>query len=300
MGRTSVATLCAFALVLVALVGPAAAAPTVPGAVGKATGQIPAQVLAYWTPARKAAAKPRALAKSGGGGSTTSAYTITQVGNTERLGFPGRTNGKVYMTFGKSNYVCSGTAVASVNGSTVLTAGHCVWDAASGYATNFVFVPAKSGSSEPYGAWAATAVYTTQAWHDSEDFSFDNGAAKVATNGGTTLTGTLGGGRAITFSGARDQAYTLYGYPASGKYSGQYLYKCATRYAGDDPSISSDPKPIGVRCKWPGGSSGGAWIGVDGNVASVTSFGYASLSDWVFGPYLGAVAQAFYTDVQDN
>ena len=291
----------ALALLLAALAGPAAAAPTLPGAVGKATGQSRGQVLAYWTAARKAAAKPRELAKpgTGGGGTTSTSYTITKVGATERTTYPGRTNGKVYMTFGASNYVCSGTAVASTNQSTVLTAGHCVWDKASGYATNFLFVPAKSGLSEPYGAFAATNLYTTTAWHDSEDFSFDNGAAKVGTVGGVTLTGPVGG-RSVSFSGARDQTYTLYGYPAAGKYSGQDLYKCATRYAGDDPGGASDPKPIGVRCKWPGGSSGGAWIGADGNIASVTSFGYSTLQDWVFGPYLGAVAQAFYTDVQDN
>lgn len=295
------------AVALLCIAGPAFSATGSTGVVGSPAAQSRAKVLAYWTPARMAAAIPRGLARQSSGlrAGGSSKYTISLVSDAERLGFPGRTNGKVYMTIGATNYVCSGTAVASANESTVLTAGHCVWDDKAGFASNFMFVPAKSGSSTPYGVWtaraAAPALYTTSQWAETSgnNFSFDLGAAVVSTNSGATLTDSVGG-RSVTFGGARSQSYTLYGYPASGKYSGQYLYKCSTRYAMDDPGSSVDPKPIGVSCNWPGGSSGGAWIGAGGDISSVTSFGYSSLPDYVFGPYLGTVASVFYADVQDN
>lgn len=276
-----------------------------------ATGQDRETVVRYWTPSRMASAVPRTPTRTvtlkGSGGGSGAGYTITKLTDAQRTGVPGRTNGKVYMTFGSTNYQCSGTALTSTNESTVLTAGHCVHDRAKGFARNFVFVPAKGGSSEPYGRWAATAVYTTTPWGEAGDFSFDLGAAKVAPDStGATLTDVVGG-RDITFGGPRSQAYTLYGYPAAKKYSGQDLYACATRYAMDDPGVATNPEPIGVRCNWPGGSSGGAWIGADGNVASVTSFGYSSFPDYVFGPYLPAgqsgtpsVAEDFITAVRTS
>ena len=62
---------------------------------------------------------------------------------------PTSTNGKVFFTDDGLNYVCSGTAVLSGNRSTVWTAGHCVHDGASGFHTNWAFVPAYADGSAP-------------------------------------------------------------------------------------------------------------------------------------------------------
>ena len=62
------------------------------------------------------------------------------------------------------NYVCSGTAVLSGNSSTVWTAGHCVHDGASGFHTNWSFVPAYADGSRPYGTWTARTLLTTSGW----------------------------------------------------------------------------------------------------------------------------------------
>ena len=85
---------------------------------------------------------------------------------------PTRTNGKVFFSDGGSNYVCSGTAVLSGNKSTVWTAGHCVHDGASGFHTNWSFVPAYADGSAPYGEWTARNLLTTSGWANGGDFSY--------------------------------------------------------------------------------------------------------------------------------
>lgn len=259
------------------------------------------EIVAYWTSARMHGAVPRGKAqgngKPGGGGSGAS-YTRSAVGSPTL--YPARTNGKVFMTMGSTNYQCSGTAVQSGNDSIVWTAGHCVYDAATGgYARNFMFVPAYDSGSAPFGQFTATTanLRTTTEYQATESFAHDFGAARVSTNaGGQTLAQAVGE-RAISFSAIRNQAYTLFGYPvdrATG--NGRVMYQCATRWALDDTSLT--PSSIGAACNWPAGSSGGAWIGEDGALTTVTSYGYRSLKDYVFGSYQSTSAQTLYNVVQ--
>lgn len=258
------------------------------------------EIVSYWTPARMNAAVPRARGKGKPGGSGGGGVSYTRAAVSSPTSFPNSTNGKVFMTMGRTDYQCSGSAVQSASDSLVWTAGHCVYDAATGgYASNFMFVPAYDSGSAPFGQFTATSanLRTTSEYEASESFAYDFGAARVGTNTSGRTLAQAAGERAISFSPVRDQAYTLYGYPVDRRTGrGQVMYQCATRWALDDTSLT--PPSIGVACNWPGGSSGGGWIGQNGALSTVTSYGYQSLKDYVFGSYQGASAQALFSAVQ--
>ncbi|HZO36619.1 MAG TPA: hypothetical protein VFB41_07055 [Solirubrobacteraceae bacterium] len=286
------------AVVLVVLVGAQADAGAKPDN-GPNAGR--GAIVAYWTPARMADAVPRGKAQGNGkpvGGGSSGSYTRSAVSSP--TSYPNRTNGKVFMTMGSTNYQCSGTAVQSANESLVWTAGHCVYDAATGgYAHNFMFVPAYDNGAAPFGRFTATTanLRTTGEYAATESFAYDAGAARVGTNANGQSLAQAAGEREISFTPVRDQAYTLFGYPVDRKTgNGKVMYQCSTRWALDDSSLS--PPPIGVQCNWPAGSSGGAWIGANGALSAVTSYGYRSLADYIFASFQGASALALYNDVQ--
>lgn len=297
--RTVLSSITAFAAVLIATPAASAAPPdhAPPGA--DAGGSA---IVEYWSPARMKDAKPRGLGKSGGkaqgGGKGGASYTRSAV--TSPTTYPNRTNGKVFMTFGTTDYQCSGTAVASANDSLVWTAGHCLYDAATGgYARNFMFVPAYDNGAAPFGQFTATTsnLRATAEYQATESFGHDFGAARVGTNAAGQTLAQAAGERAITFNPVRNQSYTLFGYPVDRKTgNGRSMWQCVTQWSRDDTSTS--PPAVGVDCNWPGGSSGGAWIGADGTLSTVTSYGYSNLRDLVFGSYQGSSAQTLYSAVQ--
>lgn len=265
-----------------------------------------AAIKAYWTTDRMANAVPRGLAKGKpGGGGSSATYTRSAV--TNPLVGLNRTNGKVFMTFGRTNYVCSGTSIQSGNDSLVWTAGHCVFEKGTakkpiGYATNFLFVPAYDTGSEPLGRFAAATadLRTTDEYEASESFAYDVGAAKVGTSGGSSLAG-VAGERPILFSATDAQLqtdYVLYGYPVSSATgNGQRMWQCDTTFAAFDTSLT--PPSIGVACNWPGGSSGGAWTRKsDGTLLAATSYGYSGVKDRIYASRAGASAAALYAAMQ--
>ena len=205
--------------------------------------------------------------------------------------FPTRTNGKVFFTDDGVNYVCSGTALLSGNKSVVWTAGHCVHDGAVNFHTNWAFVPGYADGSRPYGTWTARSLLTTNGWATRGDFSYDEGAAVVSLSGGRALTDVTGG-RNIAFNTARNQTYASHGYPAASPFNGQRLWVCTSPLRYND--TSANPATMGIDCNMTGGSSGGGWI-ANGSVTSVNSYGYRTLPNVMFGPYMGSVAQSLYT-----
>ena len=68
-------------------------------------------------------------------------------------------------------------------------------------------------------------LFTSSAWGNSGDFSYDVGAAVVAPAGGTALTDRVGG-RGISFNYNRSQNYVSYGYPAAPPFTGERLWTC--------------------------------------------------------------------------
>jgi V8-like Glu-specific endopeptidase len=256
-----------------------------------------AKVYRYWTPERMRSAVPAALgtrpqpqAKPGGGGGTKPGSS-TEVPTPYPNGY-----GKVFFTENGVNYVCSGTALASTNQSVVWTAGHCVNEGPGDFVTNFLFVPAFRDGSAPYGRFAGETLLTTSGWLGSGEFGVDLGAAVVGTNAsGQTLSAAVAE-RPIVFGATRDQSYSLYGYPAAKRFSGQRLRVCNTTWMLDDTSAT--PATMGAQCDMTGGSSGGAWVTSTGAVASVISYGYASLRNVLFGPHQESDAQQLYNSAQ--
>lgn len=201
--------------------------------------------------------------------------------------------GKVFFSSGGGNYVCSGNSVASANGSTVSTAGHCVNEGGGAFVTNFVFVPAYDNGSAPYGQFAATELLAPTEWTSGGDISYDTGFAVVAPVNGVTLSDTVGGS-GLSFNDSTGLSYSAYGYPAASPFNGQTLQSCAGS-ATPDPFGQSQSQ--GIPCDMTGGSSGGPWFiggGSGGVQNSVNSFGYTSVANTMFGPYWGSVIAATY------
>ncbi|WP_036962859.1 trypsin-like serine peptidase [Promicromonospora kroppenstedtii] len=209
------------------------------------------------------------------------------------------TTGKVFFTLAGVNYVCSGSAVSSGNKDVVLTAGHCVNEGPGEFATNWAFVPAYDDGARPYGTFTARQLTTTTQWQTSGDFDYDVAFAVLNTLNGAHLTDVVGG-QAIGFNQARGQYMYSFGYPAANPYDGSDIAWCHGTVVQDTFGGSSDQ---GLDCNLTGGSSGGPWFvnysestGV-GVLNSVNSFKYrgGSMRNYMFGPYLGDVAQTLYT-----
>ncbi|HYJ74847.1 MAG TPA: trypsin-like peptidase domain-containing protein, partial [Kineosporiaceae bacterium] len=278
-----------------------------------------AAVRAYWTTRRMAAARPgEELAVAAGtrftrpGALDGYLHRLAPGRGTPEVpetgarwtggGTVARTTGKVFFSLGADDYVCSGSAVASPDRSTVLTAGHCVLDPETGTtATNWVFVPGYRDGRAPYGLFAATHLVTTTGWATAEDFDVDLGFADVAPNAAGARLGDAVGGQRIAFGTPRGRATYAFGYPAAAPWTGQRLVACSGSVVQDtSPAPSTDQ---GLACTMTPGSSGGPWFSDfdprtgTGTLTSVTSFSYTELPGVLWGPYLGAEAQALYDSV---
>ena len=208
--------------------------------------QSASSVVNYWTPERMESAKPAEL-QFGGTAEQAKAQAAPLPWTSEEITTPytqapTSTHGKVFFTLGGGDYVCSGTALLSGNKSVVWTAGHCVNEGPGAFATNWQFVPAYKDGAAPLGAYVAENLFTTSAWGNSGDFSYDLGAAVVAPAGGTALTDRVGG-RGIAFNSARNQTYQSYGYPAAPPFDGERLWRCTSALQTSD----TDGEPADAR-----------------------------------------------------
>jgi hypothetical protein len=312
--RSLLGALAALVLSLTALVVGAGTATTASGATGSG-GSVPAgvevhqaattkaaqaRVTAYWTATRMREAVPAkvpstATASSSGvrrGAPTTITPKARPGGGITYPASVVATTGKVFFTMGGGNYVCSGTATSSGNGSVVTTAGHCVNQGPGAYATNFAFVPAYNNGTRPYGTWTARELVTTSQWADNGDISYDGGFAVMNPLNNQTLNAAVGG-QGISFNQLRGLSYNAYGYPAAGKFNGQTLRSCSGT-ATPDPYRQTQSQ--GIPCDMTGGSSGGPWL-INSNTTlnSVNSFGYQGLRNVMLGPYFGEQIKSAYS-----
>ena len=210
------------------------------------------------------------------------------------------TSGRVFFSFDGQDASCSGDAVTSENGSTVLTAGHCVKYQGSWH-TDWVFVPGYHDGEAPYGTWAATKTLTTPQWEADEDMNYDVGVGLVGQVDGENLTDVVGG-QGVTFNGDYNQDMYSFGFPAADPYDGETLDYCSGT-SGQDFLLTTDHS---LSCNMTGGSSGGPWfLDFDeatgtGLQASVNSFGYTFLPDTMFGPYFGDDIKTLYDTAQSS
>ncbi len=209
-----------------------------------------------------------------------------------------RTSGRVFFTFQNRTASCSGNAVTSQNGSTVVTAGHCVKYQGSWH-TNWVFVPGYHDGQSPLGTWAATKTASTPQWVASEEMNYDVGLAVVGPVNGQKLTDAVGA-QGIQFNGAYNKAMYAFGFPAAAPYDGSKLIHCSGTSAKD--FLLTKDHSLG--CNMTGGSSGGPWFASfdeatgTGLQASVNSFGYTFLPNRMFGPYFGDEVKSLYDQTQ--
>ncbi len=272
--------------------------------------QASTDVRDYWTAERMATARPASelLARIpapnglldgllGGGTSAENPRAAKKVPDAGKAPF--RTHGKVFLHLPSGNYFCSGTVVRARNKRLVVTAGHCVFGDGT-FADNWMFVPGKEGSSEPFGSWTARRLAAPAAWQSSEDLRYDVGMATMRNRNGKRLQNVVGA-RGIAFDKRRNLHFDAFGYPARPPFDGGQLWRCSSGSTGADSGPS--PAPTGIRCDMTGGSSGGGWIIGGHRVNSVTSYGYDPLcpivcpdpdGEKLYGPYFGKVIRDLY------
>jgi V8-like Glu-specific endopeptidase len=266
------------------------------------------RIVDYWTPARRASAIPRGVTRTerkgrpnAGGGGTSS--TVTGAAWTGTGAAVAKTTGKVFFVMGGQNYVCSGSAVAgSVN--LVLSAGHCVWDDADSFATNWMFVPGYNNGNAPYGKWTATDLFTTADWQapGGNDWKNDAGMAVVAGGAGHAWSdlGPLPSMVTTTdYTKLVGKTYSAFGYPAAQKYKGETLTYCQGPV---QTGYDKDPNTVSMACDMTGGSSGGPWYDDregTGSIVSLNSYGYSG-SSRMYGPTFDAAESSMLAAAGDG
>ncbi|MEW1637408.1 peptidase [Streptomyces sp. NPDC093801] len=274
----------------------------------------PRQTPGFWTAERMRQATPLDVAASPAGVRAAPATTAlpSRVPPTSPTAFPQaggawtsggavvKTSGRVFFTFQGRTASCSGDSITSQNGSTVITAGHCV-KYQGAWHTDWIFVPGYDNGNAPYGQWPATKTFATDQWAASEDMNTDVGLAVVAPLNGQKLSQVVGA-QGIQFNGAYNKKMYSFGFPAAAPYDGTKLVYCSAN-TGKDFLLTKDHS---MSCNMTGGSSGGPWFqdfdestGL-GTQVSVNSFGYNFLPNTMFGPYFGNEAKAAYDKAQTS
>lgn len=194
----------------------------------------------------------------------TSGYNYTSsrlIPLTADIYYPYRTVGKLFFTQpGVGNFVCSASVIQR---RILATAGHCVHrgnGSATGWFTNFLFVPAYRNGAAPYSSWTWAAVRTSTTWYsgagavpNAADYAMIEVNDKVIS--GVTrrvgdLTGWLGW---KTLALSYNHAHIL-GYPMnldSGVYMHQVAAQSAVTGGNNTWRYGSDMR---------GGSSGGPFV----------------------------------------
>ena len=313
-------------LLLVALLPAAAVAapPSGPPTLPDAASQHAAEVLAYWTPARMAAAIPRDFVFDGvrfeplvkpevkPTPKPKPTPTATPDPSADTLGSSWTAGGimltatgRVWFSMGGSDWICSGSVIHDhdTGQSIVLTAGHCVVDETTGdFATNWMFIPAfdlhpvYDCATTEYGCWTADALYAAGEFAEAGSFNdtavqHDWGFAVVGAGGNdnSQLDAAARGSLGIDFSADyAGRTRSAFGYPAAGKYHGKDLVYCRGT-VGTDPNTGG--MTWSIPCDMTGGSSGGPWVDGDASTSYETGATVGSLNSYgynglryMFGP----------------
>lgn len=316
------------------VIGALALSLLLPAAVGARSAPSAAKaehdrIVAYWTPARVAAAtwkgferdktgafKPSKGKPPSGGGGNVKGASWTGNGAIEQR------SGRILFSTTAGDWICSGSVINDATGngqSIVLTAGHCVYDGAEGWSYNFMYIPdfddapTYTCSATVYGCWTATRLAATSTFVSGGGFgtnqtvAVDYGFARVGLGGkagNVELDGLTSGYDLNTASLSNTEVKWAFGYPAAGKYHGKDLTYCK------GPTIN-DPNGAatwGMACDMTGGSSGGPWLWnttnpavytTATNVTSLNSYGYSGLT-YMFGPKFNAATATVAGDAADG
>jgi glutamyl endopeptidase len=109
-----------------------------------------------------------------------------------------------------SSWTCTGFLI---DADTVVTAGHCVYDAfEGGWATSITAAPGRNGSATPFGSATATKLFAVSQWVDSADPDFDYGAIRLSAPLGDAA-GWLGYGVKSNDDVLANRRVRIFGYP---------------------------------------------------------------------------------------
>ncbi|MGI9556848.1 MAG: trypsin-like serine peptidase, partial [Solirubrobacterales bacterium] len=227
--------------------------------------------------------------------------------------YPERTHGKIFLTFKEfGDSECSATVVPGNTGSTLLTAAHCVYDREAGFASKFMFVPGYMDGAMPHGAWVAKRLVAAKKFRaDTANVTADVAAVELRPDEFGRRVEEVVGSRGVAFDQPRKQSVEAFGYPAlpamGVQFEGERLWMCDTRFGGKDASTKAFPGPPAQRigCSMTSGASGGGWVfGASGSqggfVESVTSYGYPTEPEHLYGPYFSRDARRVWIAGQDS
>jgi V8-like Glu-specific endopeptidase len=273
------------------LAGPAGAGasvrlhPTVASGPGDA-----ARTARYWTPERMQRAQPLDAPS----GNPLALASFAPVSTPTVVPFA--VNGRLFVIQGGKQGYCSATAINSPTRRLVLTAAHCLnsgprFGGGTGVWSRYVeFVPAFSGGTAPFGAFAArrNAIYVPRQWVSFGNPNFDIGAVLTSPNAeGLNVADVVGGGATIVADATRRQQFQTFGYPGRST----AMQTCDSPYVGDDPLTYRIPGPptMAIRCHWAPGASGGGWLIEEGRaINGVTSYGKRRDRVHTFSPYFSS------------
>ena len=274
---------------------PAASATAIANAAAThQSNQTPSQVQAYWTTARRAAAREVAipqvrasavaapkqtdlLGKKIAGGSTPqisltrsttpnapltpaiATPTISKSGIWHGHGkMPATTVGKLYFSVPGGSAECTASVINSNNRSMIWTAGHCTNDGNGNWYSNFEFVPDYSNGVQPLGVWTWKSASTPTAYLNGANQDYDFAAITLWPTSGVSVANATGW-QGYEFNGGYVWAKTYeFGYPYDTHPARSGITGQDLRYCIGQTFQSGNQEAI--QCDQGHGASGGPWL----------------------------------------
>ncbi|MFC7588910.1 trypsin-like serine peptidase [Nonomuraea antimicrobica] len=215
-------------------------------------------------------------------------------------GHVAKTTGRVFLTVSGADFVCSASTVKSANRDVVVTAGHCVKDAAGEWAANWTFVPGYGTRGQhPYGQYTARRLFVAGPWSRSGDDNYDVGMVALATSRGRHVADAVGT-QDIAFNAGRGGRRSASAIRPTRPTTGA-IWSTA-RGGKDDPHAQTRDQGLG--CDMTAGASGGPWMtkfdpGTGrGTITSLSSFKYSDDERTMYGPYFGDAVKTLFATAE--
>ena len=294
---------------------PAGSAPVAEAVVGD-----PDEIRDYWTPGRMRAAEPAGLGLAASGrvtGAPPGAAAAPSAGpkgvpasraavdaSAASARFPERVHGKVFFTISGGTQPGDYRLLGHRRG---LQRAHARLDrrplrqrrpsSAAASPPTGPSCPAFATASGPFGTWPARELFTTEGWGERRQHppgprrraarprragARDRGRARRSRDRLQRIADArTSPPSAIRRSRTRSRCRRASTSTASG------CGRAPRRSPARDNPPGSGPATMQIDCDMTGGSSGGCWVTGGGRVNGVTSYGYASDGNHLYGPYLG-------------
>jgi V8-like Glu-specific endopeptidase len=240
--------------------------------------------VAYWTAERRAAATDDDGSGDATAGSDAAASDIAteDLATSDAAGTDDHAEqvatvphvGRIYYEQEGFGHYCSANVVASANGSTIATAGHCITRDQT-FSSNMVFYPQYESGGSPYGVWPIVGGNVTSGWYQRNDGdqAEDTAFMAVARDSDGKTVASVVGESPVLFDQPATQLVSAFGYPAVGRFDGEHLDRCT------GSGTAQGTAQIVLACDMTGGASGSpifAGAGSDGaQFANVAELDYA-------------------------